>query len=84
MFRFPRPQKRMGNTKQTAYVEKGVSISPMPVTMYESVTINYDGPLAQNNSSIIYAHIGNGQTGCWENTQDIPMNKVSNTWTAFI
>ncbi|MGI6588554.1 MAG: carbohydrate-binding protein [Peptococcia bacterium] len=84
MFKFPRAQKRIKNKKQTAYVEKGVSITPMPVTMDETVMITYDGLLAQSNAQTIYAHVGNGFSDYWEDIQDIPMKKESNTWTASI
>lgn len=82
MFKLPTAEKRIKNKKQTAYVEEGVTITPMPVTMDDPVTITYDGLLAQNNVAAIYAHVGNGFSDYWTNVQDIPMKKEGNIWAA--
>ena len=82
LFKIPNAQKRIQNKNQTAYVEEGVSITPMPVTMDETVTITYDGLLAQNNAATIYTHVGNGFSDYWTNIQDIPMKKEGNVWMA--
>jgi len=84
MFKLPTAEKRIKNKKQTAYVEEGVSITPMPVTMDETVTITYDGLLAQNKAETIYAHMGNGFSDSWTNIQDIPMKKEKTVWTASV
>lgn len=85
MVKFPMPDKRISHKKQTAYVEEGVSITPMPVTMEETVNITYNGLLAQNNTDTVYLHLGNGLSDFWTNIQDIPMEKMANeynVWTA--
>ena len=42
MFKISTDEKKSNNKQQTAYVGEGVSITPMPVTMMETVTIEYD------------------------------------------
>jgi len=81
MFKFPSAEKRIANKKQTTYVEEGVSITPMPVTMNETVSISYDGLLAQNNAGSIYLHVGNGLSDYWTNIQDVSMEKENDVWT---
>lgn len=78
MFRFTRPGRRLESNKQNAHIENNVSITPVPATVYEAITITYDGPLSQNGATeTIYAHIGDGQ---WQKTQDIPMDKDGRMW----
>ncbi len=80
MFRLPGIERRI-NKKQTAYVEEGVSITPMPLTMDESVTITYDGLLAQSGAHNVFVHLGAGNSNEWTNVQDLEMKKENNRWT---
>lgn len=87
MFKIPKAEKRIAENRindkrQTAVVENGVSITPMPVTMKETVTITYDGLLAQSGAALIYAHVGNGNNSYWDNVQDIPMKMENKVWSA--
>lgn len=82
MFKIPGVEKM--HKKQTAYVEKGVNITPMPVTMEDTVNICYNGLLAENNAERIYMRVGNGPNVYWTNIRDIPMEKENNVWTASI
>jgi hypothetical protein len=80
MFRLPGIERRI-NKKQTAYVEEGVSITPMPLTMDEPVTITYDGLLAQSGAQKVLLHLGAGNSNEWTNVHDLEMKKESNRWT---
>lgn len=85
MFKIPKAEKRINNKRlTTTFVEKGVSITPMPVTLEEEVTITYDGLLAQSGASAIYAHLGNGSSDNWKNVQDLPMTKEEGAWSISI
>jgi hypothetical protein len=42
MFKIPGPQRRI-EKRMTSEIDKGVSITPMPITMNEEVTITYNG-----------------------------------------
>ncbi|HHZ16954.1 MAG TPA: carbohydrate-binding protein [Peptococcaceae bacterium] len=83
MFRLPTAQRRI-EKRQTAQIDHGISITPMPITMNEEVTITYDGHLAQNNAQAVYLHVGSGDVRSWENVQDIQMEKVNDAWVANI
>lgn len=80
----PRKTTAADPKKRTAVVEEGVSISPMPVTMGEIVTVNYDGLLAQNGATSIYTHVGYGKNDKWDYIEDIPMIKASEVWSCNI
>ena len=82
MFKSPSEEKRISNKKNTSVIEEGVSITPMPVTLEETVNITYDGLLAQNNALDLYIHVGNGLSDNWTNVQDVQMQRVKNFWTA--
>jgi len=80
MIRKPTPKNKV----QTAVVEEGVSITPMPVTEGEAVSINYDGLLAQSGASKLFTHVGYGSSENWIQVQDIPMEKVQDGWNCEI
>lgn len=80
MFKLPHAQRRI-EKRQTAQVDEGVSITPMPITMEEEVTITYDGLLAQNNAQDLYLHVGSGESSNWDNVQDIKMKRVNKYWS---
>ncbi|MDD2401014.1 MAG: carbohydrate-binding protein [Clostridia bacterium] len=84
MFKFLIPEKRINNKANTSVIEEGVSISPMPVTMDETVKIGYEGLLAQNGATNIFAHVGYGSSNSWDNIQDISMRKENNIWNCEI
>ncbi|HHX96531.1 MAG TPA: hypothetical protein GX687_03605 [Clostridia bacterium] len=48
----------------------------------QAVTITYNGPLAQSDVPIIYAHVGTGVNEQWENIKDIKMEKEGTAWQA--
>jgi len=66
---------------RTSIVEEGVEITPIPVTEGESVTIKYDGLLAQSGATKIYTHLGYGSSEQWRDIQDIPMMNSKSGWT---
>ncbi len=56
------------------YQDKGVLLSREVSTIYEPVKITYDGLLAQNGATELYAHAGIGSQ--WENAQEVKMTKT--------
>jgi hypothetical protein len=56
------------------YQDKGVFLSREVSTVYEPVKITYDGLLAQNGATELYAHAGIGTQ--WENVQEVKMAKT--------
>ncbi|MDR3592621.1 MAG: carbohydrate-binding protein [Negativicutes bacterium] len=56
------------------YQDKGVLLSREVSTVYEPVKITYDGLLAQNGATELYAHAGIGSD--WENVQEVKMAKT--------
>jgi hypothetical protein len=83
MLKIPGPQKRIAK-RMTSEIDQGVSITPMPITMNEEVTITYNGLLAENNAENVYLHVGTGDSANWQDVQDIKMERESNHWTANI
>lgn len=68
------------NKIKTATVEEGVSISPMPATEGETITISYNGLLANSGASMVYAHLGYGSSDNWRQIEDIAMSKLQGAW----
>lgn len=62
----------------------GIKITPIPATAGETITITYDGTLAQNKAHIVYAHIGYGHNDSWSDIQDVPMTKKPRGWTCAV
>jgi len=56
------------------YQDKGVMLSREVSAVYEPVKITYDGLLAQNGATELYAHAGIGSK--WENVQEVKMAKI--------
>lgn len=56
------------------YQDKGVLLSREVSPVYEPVKISYDGLLAQNGATELYAHAGIGSG--WENVQEVKMAKT--------
>ncbi|QNB44995.1 carbohydrate-binding protein [Thermanaerosceptrum fracticalcis] len=69
------------NKTRTSTVERGVSVEPMPVTAEDTITISYNGLLAQSGAAQVYAHIGYGSNENWSNVEDIPMSRAKDSWT---
>lgn len=67
--------------KKTSIVEEGVSVTPIPLTAGETLTINYDGLLAQHGADSVYAHIGYGSNDHWVEIEDVPMKSKKKLWT---
>lgn len=82
----PVQRKTTGTTRKrrTAVVDSGVKVEPMPVTLGDSVTIDYNGLLAQSGASQVFAHIGYGPHENWTGIQDIQMESGNNTWSCEI
>ncbi|MBP2652197.1 MAG: Carbohydrate binding domain (family 25) [Firmicutes bacterium] len=55
------------------YKAKGVLLSLEVAPVYAPVRISYDGILAQNGATELYAHAGIGSN--WENVQEVKMTK---------
>ena len=67
----PRAKKTPVNSD---YIKNGISLSPSVPSVGEKVTIKYDGMLAKNGASHIYAHVGFGTK--WDNLYDYQMIKT--------
>jgi hypothetical protein len=80
----PRKTPANDHKRTTAVVDKDVSVTPMPVTMGEVVTLNYDGLLSQSGAASLYAHVGYGDKDRWRFVEDIPMSKTVDSWTCNI
>jgi len=50
-------------TQKDTYLTGGVSVSPMPITAGEEVTVKYNGLLAEAGADSMYLHAGFGQRG---------------------
>lgn len=71
--------------KRTAEIDSGVKVQPMPITLGETVTIDYQGLLAQSGANQVFAHIGYGPHENWTGIQDVMMElKGGNTWSCEI
>ncbi len=57
----------------------GLSISPVPSKVGESVRIRYHGLLAGSGADQVWLHTGYG-TGSWQSTYDHRMDKTGNEW----
>jgi len=68
--------------EREAEIEGGVTVSPVPLTLGERVTIRYKGRLAQSGASQIYLHRGYGPAHSWTSVADIPMEKSNGSWEA--
>lgn len=83
----PVQKKTTGNTRRkrtAADVEAGVKVQPMPVTLGDSVVIDYDGLLAQSGAAQVFAHIGYGPHENWTGIQDVMMQSSENAWSCEI
>lgn len=67
--------------KRAATAAEGVTVEPLPATVGETVTIDYNGLLAQSGADKVYVHIGYGPNHHWSGIRDIPMDSQKNTWT---
>ena len=77
-----RSKTTRGGTAKESSLMGGVSISPMPVTAGERVTVKYNGLLAQSGADALYLHTGFGPKD-WRNVSDIPMlREKAGTWKA--
>lgn len=61
--------------------DDGVSVAPTPITLGDTVTVTYSGPLLQNNPRSVHLHWGVGP-GHWEHIQDVPMEKDGDSFKA--
>lgn len=69
--------------KQTSLVG-GVSVSPMPLTAGEKVTVESNGLLASSGADQVYLHAGFGH-GDWRDVRDIPMESAKpGVWKAVV
>lgn len=73
--------RNSSSKKRTVHVEDGVSVTPVPLTMGESLTIQYEGLLVQSGAKEMYAHIGYGAHDNWSEVEDLKMETKNNTWT---
>jgi hypothetical protein len=72
------------NKARSSIVEEGISITPIPATEGETITITYDGLLAKSGAKSIYTHIGYGSNDHWADIEDIPMSRLPHGWTCDI
>ncbi|MDX9873009.1 MAG: carbohydrate-binding protein [Clostridia bacterium] len=80
MPRKPAAKSKAGLTE----VVEGISITPIPATAGETITIRYDGLLAKSGAQSVYAHLGYGHNDSWDNVEDIVMTNVPQGWTCDI
>lgn len=66
--------------KRESVVEEGITISPLPLTEGEMLSISYDGLLAKSGANQVFAHIGFGSNEEWQNVQDIQMENGKGKW----
>ncbi len=77
-----RSKTTRGGTAKESSLMGGVSVSPMPVTAGEHVTVKYNGLLAQAGADTLYLHSGFGSRD-WRNVSDIPMTQEkAGSWKA--
>lgn len=65
--------RRFGRNYQEEY---GIEVSPTPITAGETVTVKYNGFLAQNGAREIILHAGYGTGDKWEPVFDVPMTRL--------
>lgn len=71
--------------RKDTYLTGGVSVSPMPITAGEEVTVKYNGLLAEAGADSMYLHAGFGAAGAWHSVHDIPMSQEKpGVWRAMI
>lgn len=79
------PKKAASSSKvRTSNVEESISLTPIPVTEGETITLTYDGMLAKNGAQTVYTHLGYGSNDSWSQIEDIQMRKVSKGWSCDI
>lgn len=72
--------RRLGKNFNEEY---GIEVSPTPITTGETVTVKYNGFLAEKQPQKVILHAGYGIGNQWEEVFDIPMNKTTDgSWTA--
>lgn len=59
-----------------------LSVTPVPITVGDQITITYNGFLAKNNPREIYLHYGYGSNDNWRDVKDIKMHKTPHGWEA--
>lgn len=70
-----RDRERRGQELDMEVAGDGVSVSPMPVTEGQRVTVTYQGALAREGAGAIYLHYGYGP-GPWQDVQEVAMTPV--------
>lgn len=78
------PRKPAKHKTQTSVVEEGISITPIPATEGETISITYDGLLAKSGAENVYTHLGYGSNDSWTGIEDIPMSRIPQGWTCDI
>jgi hypothetical protein len=76
----PRKATTKRKTKTSEVVE-GISITPIPATAGETITITYDGLLAKSGAGTVYTHLGYGDNDSWANIEDVVMSNIPQGWT---
>lgn len=62
----------------TGHLVNGVVCGPLPAARGGSVTIVYNGLLANSGASQVYLHAGYGQD--WHDSLDMPMIRTARGW----
>lgn len=62
-------------TKNKEYISYGLTISPSVPSVGDKVKIIYDGLLAKNGATHVFAHVGFGSR--WEHVDDYRMDKTT-------
>lgn len=67
-------KKSVKDTARESTLVGGVSVSPLPLTAGETLTVKYNGLLASSGADQMYLHAGYGH-GQWHQVHDVPMQK---------
>lgn len=71
--------------QKDTYITGGVSVSPLPITAGEEVTVKYNGLLAEAGADSLYLHAGFGTVGNWHSVLDLPMSQEKpGVWKATV
>lgn len=61
--------------RKNPYIDNGIYVKPLQVTVGDNIKISYDGLLAKSGANEVYAHIGYGNK--WSSSKDYKMIKTN-------
>lgn len=83
---FGEPKERTWETERrnTAEIEGGIKINPVPITAGSQVNVVYNGILAAHGGEKVFLHAGYGHPQNWQMVKDYPMVKSTDGWETTI